>query len=82
MKIFFAAAVCMLLATASAHAARPDAPWCAQYSGYAADRNCGFHTFEQCRADISGLGGHCLPNPWFYDRFAEPRRYRHRRHVR
>jgi hypothetical protein len=38
------------------------APWCANY---APDNgtNCGFYTIEQCRAAISGVGGHCTPNP-------------------
>lgn len=41
--------------------------WCAQY-GATDDlgRNCGFLTYEQCRAAISGVGGICQPNP-FYD---------------
>ena len=36
------------------------AAWCAYYD--ASTRNCGFHTFEQCRAAISGVGGYCSPN--------------------
>lgn len=41
-------------------------PWCAQYGGHQiAATNCGFATFEQCRATISGIGGSCYPNPQF-----------------
>ena len=36
------------------------AAWCAYYD--ASTRNCGFHTFEQCRAAISGVGGYCSHN--------------------
>jgi Protein of unknown function (DUF3551) len=36
------------------------AAWCAYYD--ASTYNCGFHTFEQCRANVSGVGGYCSPN--------------------
>ena len=32
-------------------------PWCAQYADDGGGTNCGFRTFEQCRATVSGLGG-------------------------
>jgi hypothetical protein len=35
------------------------AAWCAYYNE---GTNCGFATFEQCEADISGVGGYCAPN--------------------
>ena len=31
--------------------------WCANYSN--GSNNCGFYTFDQCRAAISGVGGSC-----------------------
>jgi len=34
--------------------------WCAWYDPYT--YNCGFNTFEQCQATISGAGGYCAPN--------------------
>ena len=39
-------------------------PWCAIYGGGSAGggRNCGFNTFEQCLATISGIGGTCQQN--------------------
>ena len=40
------------------------APWCANYSDKST--NCGFTTFQQCEADISGVGGFCGPNPAGY----------------
>jgi len=42
------------LSVVSAHAAT----WCANYGGQGG-RNCGFHSFEQCQAAISGNGGFC-----------------------
>jgi hypothetical protein len=43
-------------------------PWCAQYSrgGLGGASNCGFKTFAQCQATVSGVGGFCNHNP-FYD---------------
>jgi len=38
-------------------------PWCAQYARDG--RNCGFSTYEQCRATVSGTGGYCLENPLY-----------------
>ena len=36
-------------------------PWCARYDAYA--YNCGFTTWQQCQATISGGGGWCYQNP-------------------
>jgi hypothetical protein len=38
------------------------APWCAGYD-LTGSSNCGFYTFAQCQADISGIGGWCYRNP-------------------
>ncbi len=38
-------------------------PWCANYGP--STRNCGFVSFEQCRATISGIGGYCAQNPLY-----------------
>ena len=35
-------------------------PWCARYSGWTVV--CGFTTFQQCLATVSGVGGICQPN--------------------
>lgn len=44
-------------------------PWCADYGGagrggYGAS-SCGFVSFHQCLATLSGNGGSCSPNPWY-----------------
>jgi Protein of unknown function (DUF3551) len=36
-------------------------PWCAQYSGDGG-MNCGFATFQECLAEVSGVGGFCTQN--------------------
>ena len=40
-------------------------PWCAQYGTRGGARNCGFSTWEQCRAAIRGNGGYCEQNPMY-----------------
>ena len=37
-------------------------PWCAFYTGPLQATNCGFSTYAQCMATISGIGGYCQPN--------------------
>ena len=39
-------------------------PWCAIYGGGSngGATNCGFTTFQQCMATVSGIGGFCQPN--------------------
>jgi hypothetical protein len=39
--------------------------WCAVYSGRSGGggTNCGFVTYQQCMATVSGAGGYCQPNP-------------------
>jgi Protein of unknown function (DUF3551) len=48
----------LLLGNDAAYAA----PWCAQYSGMGGGTNCGFYSFQQCMAAISGNGGFCTQN--------------------
>jgi uncharacterized protein DUF3551 len=40
-------------------------PWCATYNDAYGSRNCGFVTFEQCLATVSGIGGFCGQNPMY-----------------
>ncbi|MBX6329601.1 MAG: DUF3551 domain-containing protein [Pseudolabrys sp.] len=55
-------------------------PWCAQYGGPGGDggRNCGFTTFAQCMATVSGVGGFCERNLFYRgpERPHKPRRKR------
>jgi hypothetical protein len=62
--------VLLLAGGGDAEAAR----FCAYYRG--GGTNCGFHTFEQCLAAISGVGGSCSENPSYGYRHERPsRRY-------
>jgi uncharacterized protein DUF3551 len=49
------------LALSYSGGARADGAWCAYYADQSS--NCGFATFQQCQADISGVGGVCSRNP-------------------
>jgi hypothetical protein len=41
-------------------------PWCAYYNFFhGGATNCGFSTFQQCLATVSGIGGSCGPNPMY-----------------
>ncbi len=61
-----------LLLVASAPAEAREYPWCARYDW--TTRNCGFVSFQQCLATISGIGGRCEPNPRYVP--PPPRRIR------
>ena len=47
-----------------ASASAQNYPWCAVYGGAntGGASNCGFVTFEQCLATLSGMGGFCNRN--------------------
>jgi hypothetical protein len=42
-------------------------PWCAHYNGRGGGGapSCGFVTFQQCMATVSGTQGTCEVNPWW-----------------
>jgi len=53
-------------------------PWCAIYNDGSGSKNCGFASFQQCQADVSGIGGFCTQNST-YQPFAGPGASRFRR---
>jgi Protein of unknown function (DUF3551) len=40
-------------------------PWCAVYGNGFGGENCGFVSFEQCMATVSGIGGFCERNTMY-----------------
>ena len=60
-----AASVAVSLLGASSVRAEVTYPWCAQYGDEAGARNCGFATWDQCRAALSGNGGFCEENSMY-----------------
>ena len=50
-------------------AAAIEYPWCAQYTGRGGGgRNCGFSSYGQCMATVSGIGGFCERNQFYQGR--------------
>jgi hypothetical protein len=63
-----AGAVVVVLAVAgqSSPASATEYKWCAQYGGSGqGGRNCGFNSFSQCMATVSGIGGFCERNQFY-----------------
>ena len=54
---------------------RADGTWCAHYGTGFGGMNCGFYSFEQCRATVSGGGGFCQANTSSAYSAREPRRH-------
>jgi hypothetical protein len=73
---FCLGAVLSVLALIGTPARAQDYPWCAFYTGPFSATNCGFSTYQQCLATISGIGGYCQPNTMYVPPSS---RRRHRR---
>ena len=75
MRLIFALGL-LLVATAFDVSGAKAQPWCAYYDAYT--YNCGFYTFEQCLATISGVGGICqqnvMPPPFVQSRASKKRK--------
>ena len=53
--------VFMAITAINTRAEAQNYPWCARYS-YRDGATCGFTTFQQCMATVSGIGGFCELN--------------------
>jgi uncharacterized protein DUF3551 len=60
-----AAAAMMLLISLGDSASAQNYPWCAQYGWRDGPRNCGFVSWNQCMATVSGVGGFCERNAMY-----------------
>ena len=60
--VLLAALEATLVSLSSPTHAEIEYAWCAVYKSDAGT-NCGFVSFDQCLATISGIGGFCYPNP-------------------
>jgi hypothetical protein len=72
MRMIITAAVAFVALTMTGAAARADGPWCAY--DIRGGTNCGFHSYAQCQAHLSGIGGYCAHNPFYFG--GRGRRYR------
>lgn len=78
-----AAAILCGVALSGTAASAQSYPWCAQYGGrMGGSQNCGFSTFAQCQAALSGNGGFCNRNTQYTGGGSGSyrRHYRHYRH--
>jgi Protein of unknown function (DUF3551) len=55
-------AVTFVALSLSTIGARAEGTWCAQLGLKGGATNCGFYSFQQCMATVSGNGGFCQPN--------------------
>jgi hypothetical protein len=63
MKLLLWAALGFCIVTLSTAVQAQKYPWCADYGGkMGGSSNCGFSTYEQCMATLSGMGGFCNRN--------------------
>jgi len=60
-RIALVVAALAALPLSSINARAQYAPWCAY--DVRGGTNCGFHTYAQCQAALSGIGGYCGRNP-------------------
>lgn len=56
-------------------------PWCAHYGTPYDNSSCGFTSYEQCMASVSGIGGFCERNDTYRPPLA-PRPQTHRHHSK
>jgi hypothetical protein len=63
MRIITGIAIALTTLFLSLLAAHAEGTWCANYGGNGGT-NCGFYSFAQCQATVSGTGGFCSQNPF------------------
>ncbi len=56
-------------------------PWCSIYTGsMGGAKNCGFSTYQQCMANVSGIGGFCQLNDTYQPPSGAPASHKARKH--
>ena len=64
-KVAIALSALLVVGTFDAASTAGAGAWCAAAGGRNDYRNCGYFTFEQCLAAVTGVGTFCQPNPYF-----------------
>jgi hypothetical protein len=73
-----AAIVAVIAISATTPAQAQNYPWCAHYGTPYDDTSCGFVSYEQCMASVSGIGGFCERNDTYKPPLAaRPQTHRH-----
>jgi hypothetical protein len=78
MRIMLTVVALIAVMTSDKASAEVLYPWCAVY-GYFGVTNCGFATLQQCRAAISGNGGFCRENGFYFEAVTQAPPVRSRR---
>lgn len=80
--VFLMLGLVAVISLAGSRAEAQNYPWCAYYGGHmGGSSNCGFTSFEQCMATLSGMGGFCdrntqyVPPPGPHPNYRPRRRY-------
>ena len=60
MKLLLPALTLITAMTIGTSAQAQNYPWCAQYGTGMGGMNCGFISFAQCMATVSGIGGNAI----------------------
>ena len=60
--LLFVLGICVGLVGVGNRAQAQIYPWCAMLSMGDQAINCGFVSYAQCMATVSGVGGYCTPN--------------------
>jgi hypothetical protein len=86
MRVVMAGLLAVLVIGAADRASASEYPWCADYNVRGGATNCGFDTYEQCRATVSGIGGFCRHNLFYRgpvagDYVATRPRHKKRKHA-
>jgi hypothetical protein len=75
--LLFAAGLIAAAGALTTGAQAQNYPWCAVYGGReGGGENCGFTTFAQCMATLSGMGGFCNRNTQYVPPPGPHARYR------
>ena len=69
--LLFMLAIIVVTAGIGTRAEAQNYPWCADYAGFGS-QNCGFTTFQQCLAALSGNGGFCNANTQYVSPGGQP----------
>jgi hypothetical protein len=73
-----AAAAVLLAGLSSAKAQSAyDYPWCAIYTNKSGAQACYYATYAQCMATMEGIGGYCIPSPYYRGPRSERRVHRY-----
>jgi hypothetical protein len=74
--LLFTLGICVGVTCFEKPAEAQNYPWCLIYGTDFGGKNCGFTTFQQCQATVSGIGGFCMQNNTYQPPEGQRPRYR------